>query len=114
MRNSQIAKAEALADSLRAMVAKLETLSWDIDAALSAHEKDRVGYRRRNAANPTGAANLAPGELDSAIHAAQRAADILAPAMARLASAPVIEGLQAQALAHDRAEVSRALESLTQ
>lgn len=58
--------AEHTADFLRAVVARLEGVSWELDSALSSRNKDDVGYRRANAANPDGGPNGLPGEIAEA------------------------------------------------
>lgn len=60
-------RAEVVADKLRAFSQKVDALAWDLDAALSAVNKDAVGYRVGTKANPTGGPNSLPGELEAAL-----------------------------------------------
>jgi len=65
------ARAEATADRLRRFAQKVEDLSWALDAAISAVDKDASGYRCQSAANPDGGRNALAGELEAALFKAE-------------------------------------------
>lgn len=92
-----VAQAEEISDELAALTAPLEGVAWEIDSALSALRKDAAGYRKANAANPTGGDSYEPGELEAAV---KRGRQLL------LALAPVRE-LQARWAREDAADAAR-------
>jgi hypothetical protein len=62
-----VALAEEISDELAQLTAPLEGVAWEIDSALSAIRKDAAGYRRANAANPTGGDSYTSGDLEKAV-----------------------------------------------
>lgn len=68
---------EALADDLRDIVSQLESVSWALDAALSAQRKDAAHYRQHNSANLDGGLNAKSGQLEWARSEAQKTLSIL-------------------------------------
>lgn len=60
-----------VADRLARFSERVDRIGWDLDAALSAVEKDKAGYRNRTAANRTGGQNYVEGELEAALLAAE-------------------------------------------
>lgn len=64
-------RAAKVADRLRAFAQKVDALAWSLDEELSAIDKDEAGYRQANGANPDGAANAVPGDLEKALFQAE-------------------------------------------
>lgn len=79
LNRAAVAVAEERTDTLAQLSARLEGISWELDAALSAIRKDDAGYRTANAANREGGANYTPGELEEASRRASEALIALAP-----------------------------------
>lgn len=76
-----VALAEEQSEALGEASAILESVSWELDAALSALRKDEAGYRRKNAANAEGGDNYTPGELEEASRRARMLLVALHPAL---------------------------------
>lgn len=85
---AEIAYAERTLDGARKWSQKVEKLVWDLEAALSAVEKDRAGYRTRNKANPDGCENASPGEVNDAVRELLKAFPHLRPGEPLDAPAP--------------------------
>lgn len=66
-----VAVAEDLTDELTGLMSPIEAVAWEIDAALSAINKDLAGYRRQNAANRNGGDSYTEGELERAVRRAK-------------------------------------------
>lgn len=66
-----IARARATADKVRHLAEIVDRLAWNLDAEISALDKDDAGYREKSAANPDGAANAIPGDLEAALFQAE-------------------------------------------
>lgn len=66
-----IARARATADKVRHLAEIVDKLAWNLDAEISALDKDDAGYREKSAANPDGAANAIPGDLEAALFQAE-------------------------------------------
>lgn len=69
--SEHIARARIVADRLRELSQIIDEAAWNLDAELSAIDKDEAGYREKSAANPDGAANAIPGDLEAALFQAQ-------------------------------------------
>lgn len=71
--------AERALDAARKFAQRVEQLTWDLEAALSAVEKDAAGYRTRNKANPDGCENATPGDVNEAVRELLKAFPHLRP-----------------------------------
>lgn len=82
-------RARTVADRLRDLSQHLDALAWNLDAEISALDKDEAGYREKTAANPDGGANAVPGDLEAALVRAE-ALFIALPSLEQAASASLI------------------------
>jgi hypothetical protein len=92
-----VALAEEISDELATLTAPLEACAWEIDSALSSLRKDAAGYRKANAANPTGGDSYTDGELEKAV----------ARGKAMLLALSAVRELEARWTREDNADAAR-------